>query len=553
VTTTIEHEVDQRKRNKQKQQAYTFAEDLLEKLRVELTFSTRVRFPSPLYQKDPVLFARQILGIRPWERQCEILEAVRDHPRVAVRSGHKIGKSTTAAILALWWYCSFDDARAIFTSTTSRQVDQILWRELRMLRARGGRCLECKAEDPSGLRITRPCEHSSLIDGEQGELARTGLKSADFREVVGFTAREAEAVAGISGKNLLYLPDEASGISDEIFEAIEGNRAGGARVCLFSNPTRNSGEFYDAFDSKKKLYKTLTVSSEEAAAVNRDGSIPGLATQEWIDEKKLEWGEDSAQYKIRVKGEHALHEEGKIFSVHTIMMSERRWQETEPAGRLFVGLDPAGETGTGDKTVFVPRRGLKMLSAQKFTGLNDEQHLVRLVALLNELKLPRETPVVVMDREGSIGSSLFGRMRNFLELPANVGMFELVAVRASDRAVRKPQVYDRMRDELVANLDSWFRDGGAIVEDGELAKELHQFEYYQATNGRIKVTPKDEIRKVLGRSPDTFDALALSTWEPLSLQGGDLPPNVAKQYDSPHDVEQVFDPYAAEKTWKQDD
>jgi hypothetical protein len=35
-----------------------------------------------------------------------------------------------------------------------------------------------------------------------------------------------------------YLVDEASGVTDEIFEAIEGNRAGGARIAMFSNPTR---------------------------------------------------------------------------------------------------------------------------------------------------------------------------------------------------------------------------------------------------------------------------------------------------------------------------
>ena len=150
------------------------------------------RWPSPRYQSDPVAFFREVLGVEPWEKQVEICEAVRDHKRVAVASGHKVSKSHTDAGIALWFYCSFPDARVVMSSVTSRQVDQILWRELRMMRARSKR----------------------EIDGDMHELARSGFKAPDFREIVGFTAREAEAVAGISGSNLLYILDEASGIPE---------------------------------------------------------------------------------------------------------------------------------------------------------------------------------------------------------------------------------------------------------------------------------------------------------------------------------------------------
>ena len=52
---------------------------------------------------DPVTFARVVLGVTCWSRQREFLRAVARHPRVAVRSGHKVSKSTSLAILALWW------------------------------------------------------------------------------------------------------------------------------------------------------------------------------------------------------------------------------------------------------------------------------------------------------------------------------------------------------------------------------------------------------------------------------------------------------------------
>ena len=533
---------------------WTFAESFDRRLDKLLERTLHIQFPNPHYQRDPVTFCREILGVEPWEKQWQIMELVRDHDRVAICSGHKVSKSHTAASLALWYYCSFPDARVVMTSTTSRQVDQILWRELRMIRARSGRCVECKERDPEGLLIKRPCEHSALIDGEQGELARTGLKSEDFREIVGFTAKESEAVAGISGRNLFYIADEASGIDDLIFEAIEGNRAGGAKLLLLSQGTRNSGEFYEAFYGKSKLYATMRISSEDTPNYKaRKLVIPGLATYEWCEDKKQEWGEASPLYQIRVKGQHALQEEAKIFTVHAITQAEQRWPSMEAAGRLFVGLDPAGESGLGDDTCFAIRRGMKLLTLRTQRGLNDEQHLVQLLILLTEFRLPRETPVVVLDREGRIGASLAGRLRNFTEMNPNA--FELVTVRASDKAQRKPHIYDRARDELAANLEQWFRDGGAIPEDVKLATELHVLEWKQAINGRLKLTPKELIRKLIGRSPDRYDAFALSAWEPLSLSSGDLPPSAATATREGADAvtpyaEQTIDPYGGNEWWR---
>jgi phage terminase large subunit len=467
-TSTIAQEVA-RRQSRDLGDLMTFSLSLADSIVAERIASRKITWPSPRYQNDIVGFFGEILGVEPWARQVELLEAVRTHPRVTVRSGHKVSKSHSAAGIALWFFSSFDDARVVMTSTTARQVDDILWRELRMVLHRSGVCAACKRRDNElfpdqpHLHTRAPCEHSAIIPEQPAEKARTGLRSDDFREVVGFTAKEAEAVAGVSGKNLLYIIDEASGVRQEIFEAIEGNRAGGARLVMFSNPTRNEGEHFDSFHSKKHLYKCITISSEETPnVVSGKRLIPGLAERDWVEEKKIEWGEDSALYKIRVKGEHALHEDGKIFSVHTIAEAEKRWAETPDIGRLYLGVDPAGEKGQGDESAFVPRRGLKAIKVVRMQGLNAEAHLVNILALLGELRIPRETPVVVVDGEGSVGAELVGKLTAFLSERRNRGQFELVVMKASSRAIRQGELYDRNRDALTGNLQAWFRDGGAI-------------------------------------------------------------------------------------------
>lgn len=511
--------------------AYDLRAALLEQIRA----TTGTRWPSARYREDPVAFAREVLGVDPWWKQVELLEAIRDHKRGAVRSGHKVSKSHSIAIIALWFYCSFPDAKVVLSSTTARQVDDILWLEIRKMLARGGKCVACKEQDPEDKLIPRPCVHSTLIEERPGDKAKTGLRSLDFRFIVGFTAREAEAVAGVSGKNLLYLIDEASGVGDPIFEAIDGNRAGGARLWMFSNPTRNEGEHYDAFNSKSDLYKTITISSEDTPNAQEGREvIPGLATREWIEEKKEEYGEDSAFYKIRVKGVHAEKEEGKIFSVHRITEAEIRWKEIfiiegetriardarlRQLGRLYLGIDLAGETGTGDEEVFVVRRGPFVFEITMHSGLTNEARLELIQATLGRFRLPNEKPVVVFDREGTIGSRFHGYVQNYVE--SNPGDFEAVAIRASDKAVRMPNVFDRMRDLLTGNLEDWFKSGGAIPEDTKLEKELHAVEWEQRlAGGRYKVTPKKEIKRLVGRSPDRYDALALACWEPMHLRDG---------------------------------
>lgn len=509
----------------------------------------RIKWPSKSYRNDPVGFARDILGVDPWSAQVRILEAVRDHGRVAVRSGHKTGKSNSMAIAALWYYSSWPDARVVLSSTTSRQVDQILWLEITKLVARGGRCITCKAEYQALLdagvhqldadeRMPKPCAHSAMIDGELGRLARTGLRSIDFREVKGFTAAQAEGVAGISGKNLLFLIDEASGVPADIFEAIEGNRAGGARIALFSNPTRTDGEFFEAFHKKAELYHCIKISSAETPnAVEGHEVIPGLAGREWIDEKKREWGENSPQYRVRVEGDFPIGEDGRIFTLGAIVEGEQRWEDTEAVGRLHIGFDPSGEAGTGDEMVLCPRRGQKALRLDAYRGLDEYEALLTLLELIAELRNEGEKAAVKVDAEGDVGAKVLGALRDY-EGGAESGSklreylndhpghalfnflgtghipFDVVVVRASERS-RANKSFQKLRDRLCGELADWFRLGGAIPEDAKLSAELHVWRWAKVDDGALRLIEKDEVRKIIGRSPDRYDALALAVWEPM--------------------------------------
>ena len=536
--------MEKRRRIKPPMQRKTFAEDLVESVKVMLEQTTSLSWPNPKYSKSPIQFSHDILGFAPWEKQREIMRAVVKYPLVTVKSGHRVGKSWLAASLALWFYCTFYDARVVCTGPTSTNVQGIIWRAIRQLHERSGRCLKCRIADPTGK--TR-CEHSTPVDSKPADRATTGLVSNDFREIKGYTVRDVEAITGTAGANLFFIMDEASGVPDAIYEGLEGNRAGWTeeagvmvRMLLIGNPTRTVGEFYDSHEHprKKKVYHRITVSSLETPnAIQKKNVIPGLATHYWAEQMIAKYGEDSSFVKVRVKGEFPLGEDGKAFPISLITESEERWETTEAIGVLQIGIDPAGESGTGDQTAMVARRGQKVIALRRFIGLNEQAHAIHLLDLIEKLREhPREKAIVVVDSEGKVGWDTYVYLRGIANKRDST--FELFRVRTSNKAIREPKTFDRIRDELVHSLYLWMKEGGAIIEDELLETELHSLEW-DNSGDKLKITPKKALRKILGRSPDSLDALTLSVWPVLQREE-----STSEEEDDDDDYESGIDPYA---------
>lgn len=522
-----------------------------------------VQWPDKRYFNDPRLFFLEILALRPWAKQIEIAEAVRDHERVTVATCHKIGKSLTEACLAYWWWGSLPDSRVVMTATTAYQIKNIVWREVhaRGRWAKRGICYHCRKLEEErqarrGFSMGEPeivCPHGSAITDEIHLDPAHGILADDMRQIVGFTGRDAEAVAGVSSPNLLYLLDEASGIPDEIYAAIEGNRAGGAKLCLMGNPTQNEGEFFESHHTK--AYHRIQISALEVPNVVEGWKvIPGLATQAWVEQKRTDWGEDSPDFLIRVLGKFAVGEQGKTLSLAMVSAAVDRWYDTPFEGRLFIGLDVAGAGMQGDETVFAFRRGKKISEFREHRGLDEDGILVNLLGYLLEFRIKGEpVPVVVLDAEGDVGNGVNGALRRYSE--EHPGEFELVSLKVSQKAVKLPLVYDTIRDDSWANMVRWIRAGGCFPDNDKLRKELQCPSWIQAPNSsKMKLEPKPALKKRLGRSPDHAEATMLSVWEPGGLESGDpkkpepeqRKPTVHDEYD---ETVQAMDPYKGVDPW----
>ena len=488
------------------------------------------RWPAVKYQHDPGGFVKEVLKQLFMPHQVEITEAVRDHDKVAVSSGQKIGKTHLLACLILWWWCCFPEASVTLMMTTKGQLVDVIWREIRKII----------------LYTHRTTGVDILADAKMAADPAGGLRSADgMRIVIGKSVQQIEALGGISGPAMLFVVDEASFMSQRIFEALMGNTKGGAKVLCTSNPTRPNGPFFDIFHrytlQQNPAYGwwTKIYSSRDVAESNaRLGlKIPGVATVEKCDEDLALYGANHPAYIIRTLGQFLKSEQGKICTWHAIQAAKERWASASDwDGHLVIGCDPAGKSEGSDAWGFAVLRGNKCLEVSQRQGISQEAGLAEVERLLERYRQGDEIPAVHVDCEGPIGAPFDAKCRNrseqLLATDRNKA-FTYHGVKSSQYAARTAQSWDTVRDELWGTLADWLSEG-AIPADYLLEAELYAPSWIevQVTRGGarlslIKATPKDVLRspEVLGRSPNLADALGLAVYTPRHLRDLPAPPD----------------------------
>ena len=226
-----------------------------------------------------------------------------------------LGKDFTAAVAVLWYLHQHDPAIVLSTAPTFRQVRHVLWRQIRGLYRRA----------------------SGVVGGE---LLDTRLELAGDRYALGLSSTGADQFQGFHCQNMFIVVDEAGGVSEPIYEAIDAiMTSANPRLLLIGNPTTPSGAFHRAFYQESSIYETITISALESPNVMAGAVvIPGLTTAEWVAERRAVWGQDSPVYRARILGEFPDRAEDSLFSVSDI---EAAVMSTEAPGHSDnAGWDP---------------------------------------------------------------------------------------------------------------------------------------------------------------------------------------------------------------------
>ena len=227
----------------------------------------------------PDQFAAEALGVDLWSKQREIALALRDHPRVAVRSCHAAGKTFLAATCIVWFCYTRPGAIALTTASTYRQVRYVLWRTLHRLIGR--------APLPLG-----------------GVLNDAELRLGDQWYALGLSTNQPDRFQGFHAPHVLVVVDEPGAIPPPVFGAIEGVLASGdTRLLMIGNPTQPHGPFFDAFHDDRAQFRSFRISAFDTPNFTDEADRPELVSTEWVESRRRMWGETSDLYRSRVLGE----------------------------------------------------------------------------------------------------------------------------------------------------------------------------------------------------------------------------------------------------------
>ena len=442
-----------------------YVSDLLRKAGdLEIPVEIEDRFAK--YVDDPVAFVREVLGAEPEPDQTEILGACVTDPRIAWRAAHGVGKTALLAWVLLWWLLTRPFSRVLILAPAyERQIGRYLLPEVRKWVRR--------APEPLPLVVRA---NSVEVRGHERDWFAVGVQASC-----------ADLIEGAHAESLAVLCDEAKAIDADVVAALHGamTDVGGDRLyVLASVPGGPSGPFSDTFRKGGKLWRLFHTSAEDS----------NLVSPTWVQERAEEWGEGSPLYCARVLGNFPEEDEGVLFRLSDLEAAvERELEGVEDAGLSF-GVDVA-RFGS-DSSALAVWRGSELLSVECRRQLDTMAVGAWIASEIN-----RHNPVRVAIDEIGIGSGVLDRLR---QLGHHV---EGVNVGAG---AHQSELFLNRRAELFWQLRSAIEKGEVkLPDDAALLAELSAFRFEYTARGQIKLEPKDETRKRVGRSPDRCDAAVL--------------------------------------------
>jgi len=460
------------------------------------------------YRDKPDFFVEHALGHKTWSKQREILRSVRDHKKTAVRACHGSSKTFTAAEIAAWFFNTYSHSKVITTAPTFSQVAYLLWAEINNI------------------------YRTSRIQLE-GECLVTMIKGEDADHyAIGFSTDKPARAEGWHAPAILFIFDEAKGIPQWLWDSVRGLMTGGFCRWLAISTTDGVevGEnYYRIFEKEESDWNRIHIKATDSPyitgekfkyidipniehpekftrkEVSPDDVMIQIANQEYIDECKKEWGEESVLYLTKVDGQiidQAADTLIKLSQIHSMFKNAEN-KNFNDEGRKEAGVDVA--YGGTDDSVFYTRKGMKVLDHKVIPAKHmPEEEKIDYLADELEVFLGRDKEFMIKIDDTGVGGGLTSAMQR--------RKYKVVPVNNAEEA-NDPDNYPNTITEM------WFEVSKIIQEiscpqDERLKTELVNRKYKPLDKkGRRVIESKEEYKKRGFRSPDKADAFLLCFYE----------------------------------------
>lgn len=420
---------------------------------------------------------------------CGVLERIRNEVRarnfngrdavppvkVAIASGHGIGKSTFTAWIVHWILDTRPGSKGMVTANTGNQLSSKTWAEI--------------------IKWGKKKVTAHWWEFKSREMTSTFTPEAWRLDAQTWKEGKEEAFAGqhAASASSFYIFDEASAIPDKIWEVASGGLSDGEPFMFaFGNPTRNTGAFYDCFHTKRADWITYSIDSRDVAITNKDK----------IERERLEYGEDSDFFKVRVRGVFPTESSNLFISREKAEQAAHRPEPERFENQVaFLGVDVARYGD--DSTRLQVRYGRNArLPVDTYTKLSVTEVARKTVAKVDALKAELGfNRVLTFVDGGGVGGGVVDILRDW-------GYQDIYEVNFGERADEKSRFANK-RAEMWDRMREWLNIG-SIPYERDLIDELCAPEYYFNKANKLVLESKEDMRRRGVKSPDWADALALT-------------------------------------------
>lgn len=431
-------------------------------------------------------------GPRTWQR--DELNSIRDHilknknlmrqgksPEVyksATTSGRGTGKSSLVAWLNIWMMSTRLGATCINTANNETQLKTRTWAEL-------GKWHTLAANshwfEKTAMSL-KPAEwFEELLKKQLG--VDTGYY---YSQAQLWSEENPDAFAGVHNHNgILLVFDEASGIPSPIWKVSEGfftEPVLDRYHFVFSNPRRNTGEFFECFHRFRDYWKRRHLDSRKVEGTDK----------KVLNDIVEKYGEDSDEARVEVKGEFPRQGDNQFINRDLISQAIERELQMDEWAPLIMGVDPARYGD--DKTVIRFRQGRDARSIPPvIMGNADNMTVANKIAELADKYNP---DAICIDAGNGVG--IIDRLRQMKYVVHEVQF---------GSSSPEPE-YANLRTYMWARIRDWL-GGGCISRDQLLIDDLAGPEYRFAKNSdKLILESKEDLKRRGFASPDHADALA---------------------------------------------
>jgi len=312
------------------------------------------------FRGNETKLCKKVFGARLWAAQREIMQQLSSRRFVTVRSGRKAGKTEMGA-LAVLSFIYTSKCVVLTTAPTGRQVRDVLWQRIGSMWSKAKTRWPALPGELGTIRLSIAPEHYALgiatnsPDRFQGWHAGVRLPDdVDIEETDGdeVDVERLKREAEIGDKRLVVIIDEAAGVDDAVYRAIEGSLSGpNVHVLLTANPTIDAESdhfFARSFQNGKRWHRIRISACDDDAPdpVPYDSfhvAPDWLADKEWVDQMRGEWGVDSPLWSAYVLGKFPEQSLERRFVTKGMLIAaaEAQMPEVSSVGQIHIGVDIA--------------------------------------------------------------------------------------------------------------------------------------------------------------------------------------------------------------------